>query len=183
MKITEYVQGWVASSKIMLAGAISLLWWLAGRGPILGFKFHRRFWLPLIIVIGCWVFDYVQNKKPFWWRRSLVYAIMLPAYYIMMSLCSYGAGSWIRAFFDSFLPLSVAIILQRIVVGVCWSAPALPVAWINKRWTIYGLHIILFTLTMTILGGFNQLVAAAEEAVIGLIFGLMVFFMIKWEGK
>jgi len=163
----EYKRGWISTIKMLLALIIGTLWWLAGRGcPI-----TRKALLPLIIALECYIFQGIQTKK--WDFKVLgLYTGMFAWYWASMSLFSYGAGSWLR-------PLG--IIPQRIIVGLMWSIPALPVAVINKRWTVYGLHILLFTITMTVLGSFSILTAAAEEAIIGLMFALFVPFIIGYS--
>lgn len=166
----EYKQGIIATSKILFATAISALYWLAGRGPILGINFHRRFYLPLLMIIACISYDFIQKGSIKRWLRLLCYVSILPFYYLFMTIFSYGAGSWLR-------PLGIPI--QRFIVGLTWSIPALPVAWINKEWWLYGLHIILFTSIMTILGTINPLVPSAEEAILGLLFALLVPFMVN----
>ena len=162
----EYRRGWITTSKLLLAVVIGTLWWLAGRGV----DINRRFLLPVILTLGCIVYHFLQgNKKEAKW---LWYCLMVPFYFVMMSIFSYGSGSWLR-------PLGV--FLQRLIVGVAWSIPAVSVAWVNKTWRTYYFHIVVFTLTMIGAGFFAvALTAAAEECLIGFMWVLMVPFMIKW---
>ena len=166
----EYKYGFLATTKIIFATVISTLYWLAGRGHVFGINFHRRFYLPLIMILACIIYDIIykglSNKS---WKKFIGYATMLPLYYGFMSGFGYGAGSWLRPF---------GILIQRIIVGIAWSIPALPVAWVNKKWSLYFLHISLFTITMGVLGTLNPIHATAEEAIIGFMFGLLVPFMI-----
>ena len=166
----EYRRQWIAAFKIITAVIIAILWGFAG----IGVDIHRRFMLPLILVLACMVFDTVQKsgKRNDWGWCMLAYLSMLPFYYITMSIFSYGAGSWLR-------PLG--IFLQRLIVGIAWSIPALPVAWVNKKWWIYGVHIFLFTLIMIVLGWGGLLEARSEETLIGFFFAIFVPFMVRYE--
>jgi len=173
----EYKRGWRATAKIGVAVIVSTLWWLAGRGDILGFNFHRRFWLPLILALACIGFDLWQKKTspdPLLGKRiyrNILYATMVPLYYISMSIFSYGTGSWLRPIFGP--------VLQRTVVGFMWAIPAFPAAYANEDMDVFFTHVLLFTFVMTALGAFGIVNASAEEAVIGFCFALLVPFMVK----
>lgn len=166
----EYRRGWIATAKHLVALLVGLLWWLAGRGDILGFNFHRRVWLPLIIVVAVMIFDLLQRDSFKRWFRMLMYALMWPIYYLCMSAFSYGASSWLR-------PL-LGPVLQRVVVGIMWAVPALPVAWLNKKWWVYGVHIAVFTTIMTALVALN---ASEHEALVGFAFAWLVPFMVEYD--
>lgn len=163
----EYKRVWLAFFKILGVVIIALIWSLAGRG--LGV--HRRFVLPLYLASYCTIFHSIQrpNDKS-WWQ----YWLMIPTYFILMSAFSYGGSSFLR-------PLG--ILPQRFIVGLLWSLPAYFVARVNKCWSLFGFHVLLFTTVMAFLGAVNPINASAEELLIGFFFALMVPFMVTYKEK
>lgn len=161
----EYRRGWISTGKILLAVLISAAWWLAGRGM----DISRRTMLPALLIVGLMLWHTLQRKNKlqcFW------YILAWPAWWAVMSLFSYGAGSWLR-------PLGV--IAQRAIVALAWSAPAVIIAKVNKSWPVFIVHCISFVVIMVGLGAFSIVDASSEEAIIGLTWALLPQFMVKYE--
>ena len=163
----EWKRGWASSVKLLMVLVAGTLGWMWGRGM----SGTMRFWLPLLLASSCYGFEIVQ-KKDWKWSTLLFYGGMVFWYWGFMSIFSYGAGSFLR-------PLGV--VFQRMIVGIAWSVPCLPIAWVNKKWVLYGLHIGVFTLLMTFIGGFDLMSAPEQEALIRGMFVAIPLFMVNWE--
>lgn len=166
----EYKRGWVTSGKLLVTLIVATLGWLWGRG----FPGTMRFWLPTIIAVTCMAAEIIQKKK-FEISTLLLYSGMVALAYGLMSAFAYGAGSWLR-------PLGV--IAQRFIVGFMWGLPYIIVALVNrckKVYILFGLHLILTTLCMGVIGGFDLLGAPAQEAITRGVLALLPPFMIQWR--
>jgi len=166
----EYKRGWLTSLKLLVVLLVATLGWLWGRG----FPGVMRFWLPIIIAVTCLISEVIQ-KREWKWKTFFLYSGMVGLAYGLMSLFAYGAGSWLR-------PLGV--IPQRFIVGFMWSIPYIIIAFVNnckKVWILFGLHLIICTLFMGIIGGFDLLPAPAQEALTRGILALLPPFMIIWK--
>lgn len=166
----EYKRGWMTSFKIIVAGVLATLGWLWGRGM----SGTMRFWLPAIIAGVCMISEVIQ-KKEWKWGTFLLYSGMVALAYGLMTAFAYGAGSWLR-------PLGV--IAQRFIVGFMWAVPYTIVAFVNrckKIWILLGLHIVVVTLFMGVIGGFDLLSAPEVEGLTRGILALLPPFMVTWK--
>jgi len=175
-KAPEFKRGWFTSIKIFLIGLLAMISWRAGRGnELFGIKWEiwgtkimklrRSIHEPIILTTVLMILSYYQGCFSWW------YLTAIPLYAVFMKAFSYGASSFLRKY---------GKLIQRAIVGLMWAVPALPFAWINGSWYLYGLHIVLNIIAHSTLGYKNPVHAVEEETLLGVLRYLLVPFMLIW---
>jgi hypothetical protein len=140
--------------------------------------------IVLVVFATLYGFGGVSGK----WKRRFVAPFVLTAGVIGVSLWVSNYSNWYLLYFP-LLSASLSIgygssdlktkIIKRARAGFLAGFAAIPIAWVSGAWTVFGLHILLTTLTSIVLGVWNQTSSArAEETAIGTSYGLLPLFMV-----
>ena len=177
-KAPEFKRGWVSSIKLFLVMLLGMISWRAGRGnELFGIKWkiwgtkimrlRRSIHEPLLLTGVCMILSKYQGSFSWW------YLTCIPLYAVFMKAFAYGGSSFLRPIFGKFF--------QRVIVGLMWAVPALPFAWINGSWFLYGIHLVLNMIAHATLGYKNPIHAVEEETLLGVLRYLLVPFMLVWR--
>ena len=150
---------YVLWAKWLLVAFMAFIASRAGRSAWkpLGFKVRRRIVLPVIAALGIILWSLAEKKyTPFLW---VICSATVAIQFAVMSIFSYGSGSWLR-------PLGIP--LQRAIVGAiipaCWVW--LAIHYGGQTWIIYSLGIVVSSLVSCVMGYFNPSSASEEEGLI-----------------
>jgi hypothetical protein len=141
--------------------------------------------ITLVVFATLYGFGGVSGK----WKRRFVAPFVLTAGIIGASLWTTNFHVWYALYFP-LLSISLHVgyggsgkswgykILKRFRAGLLAGLAALPIAWATGAWSVFGLHIVVTSITSIVLGTWNQTSSArAEETAIGASYGLLPLFM------
>jgi hypothetical protein len=140
--------------------------------------------IVLVVFATLYGFGGIRGK----WKRRWIAPFVLTAGVIGVSLWLNQYSNWLLLYFP-LLSASLSIgygssdlktkIIKRARAGFLAGFSAIPIAFVTGAWSVFGLHILLTTLTSIVLGVWNQTSSArAEETAIGASYCLLPLFMV-----
>lgn len=141
--------------KLLIAVAFGFCYGLGGMFR----KWIRRFVAPLCIYLPALLWLSISNDRYSHW---LLLSPLLVCGFTHLGYSDNDGYGWIK----------------RLYIGLGFGLAALPLAFVSGDWILFGLHIVLCTNAMYLLGTFNPMRNARdEETFLGFTFVALPIFM------